>query len=340
MSSLAAFLRRLVPAATAITVIAALSIGGCGLLPEASDETAGWSANRLYAEAKEAMADGGYDKAIKYFEKLEARYPYGRYAQQAQLEVAYAYYRQAEPASAIAACDRFIRLHPNHPNVDYAYYLKGLANFNEDLGFLGYVSLQDLTERDPKAARDSFDAFKVLVAKYPESKYTPDATAAPDLTWSSVPWRRYTVQQATDLVAMAKAAPGKLSYASSATADHAVLRDLFAGNSDARRIDAEESGSHGGGSRSEYADHDYACVLRRAQRILSGAVDSHAAPVSGVRRPVDGLLRPEIQSETIGCPSRRRAGLGRGHHWKSLTGPAGTDPHRVPIGSVAHPGGD
>ena len=177
MSSLAAFLRRLVPAATAITVIAALSIGGCGLLPEASDETAGWSANRLYAEAKEAMADGGYDKAIKYFEKLEARYPYGRYAQQAQLEVAYAYYRQAEPASAIAACDRFIRLHPNHPNVDYAYYLKGLANFNEDLGFLGYVSLQDLTERDPKAARDSFDAFKVLVAKYPESKYTPDATA-------------------------------------------------------------------------------------------------------------------------------------------------------------------
>jgi outer membrane protein assembly factor BamD len=177
MSSLAAFLRRLVPVATAITVLAALSVGGCGLLPEASDETAGWSANRLYAEAKEAMADGGYDKAIKYFEKLEARYPYGRYAQQAQLEVAYAYYRQAEPASTIAACDRFIRLHPNHPNVDYAYYLKGLANFNEDLGFLGYVSLQDLTERDPKAARDSFDAFKVLVAKYPESKYTPDATA-------------------------------------------------------------------------------------------------------------------------------------------------------------------
>ncbi len=177
MPSLAAFLRRLVPATTAIVILAALSLGGCGLLPETADETAGWSANRLYSEAKQAMSDGGYDKAIKYFEKLEARYPYGRYAQQAQLEVAYAYYRQAEPASTIAACDRFIRLHPNHPNVDYAYYLKGLANFNEDLGFLGYVSLQDLTERDPKAARDSFDAFKVLAAKYPESKYTPDATA-------------------------------------------------------------------------------------------------------------------------------------------------------------------
>ena len=99
------------------------------------------------------MTDGAYDKAIKYFEKLEARYPYGRYAQQAQLEVAYAYYKQEEPASAIAACDRFIRLHPNHPNVDYAYYLKGLVNFNEDLGLLGHISKQDLTERDPKAAQ-------------------------------------------------------------------------------------------------------------------------------------------------------------------------------------------
>jgi outer membrane protein assembly factor BamD len=123
------------------------------------------------------MGEGAYDKAIKYFEKLEARFPYGRYAQQAQLEVAYAYFRQQEPASAIAACDRFIRLHPNHPNVDYAYYLKGLANFNEDLGLLGYVSMQDLTERDPKAARESFDSFKVLVGKYPESRYTADATA-------------------------------------------------------------------------------------------------------------------------------------------------------------------
>ena len=177
MPSLAAFFRSLVPIAALCGVLGLTTLGGCGLLPETIDETAGWSANKLYSEAKSAMADGSYDKAIKYFEKLEARFPHGRYAQQAQLEVAYAYYRQAEPASAIAACDRFIRLHPNHPNVDYAYYLKGLVNFNEDLGLLGHVSMQDLTERDPKAARDSFDAFKVLVTKYPESKYTPDATA-------------------------------------------------------------------------------------------------------------------------------------------------------------------
>lgn len=149
--------------------------GGCGLLPEQVDETAGWSANKLYAEAKSAMADGAYDKAVKYFEKLEARYPYGRYAQQAQIETAYAYYKQDEKALALAACDRFIRLHPNHPHVDYVYYLKGLINFNEDLGLMGYVSMQDPSERDPKAAQESFAAFKALVTQFPDSKYAKDA---------------------------------------------------------------------------------------------------------------------------------------------------------------------
>ncbi|MRR49391.1 MAG: outer membrane protein assembly factor BamD [Rhodocyclaceae bacterium] len=163
--------------AVILVSLVALTLAGCGLLPDQADETAGWSANKLYSEAKGSMSDGGYDKAIKYFEKLESRYPYGRYAQQAQLEVAYAYYKQNEIASAIAACDRFIRLHPGHPNVDYAYYLKGLVNFNEDLGLLGHVSMQDLTERDPKAAKESFDAFKDLVTKFPESKYAADATA-------------------------------------------------------------------------------------------------------------------------------------------------------------------
>lgn len=161
--------------ASLLALLLALFASGCGLLPDEIDETAGWSASKLYSQAKEAMGDGSYDRAVKYFEKLEARFPYGRYAQQAQLEVAYAYYRQQETASAIAACDRFIRLHPNHPNVDYAFYLKGLANFNGDLGLLGHISMQDQTERDPKAARESFEAFKELVAKFPESKYAPDS---------------------------------------------------------------------------------------------------------------------------------------------------------------------
>jgi outer membrane protein assembly factor BamD len=154
-----------------------LLVAGCGLFPETKDETKGWSAQKLYTEAKNEMADRNYSQAIKYFETLEARYPYGRYAQQSQLEVAYAYFKDNEPVSAIAACDRFIKLHPNHPNVDYAYYLKGLANFNEDLGLLGAIADQDLSERDPKAAKDSFEAFRELVARFPESKYAPDSVA-------------------------------------------------------------------------------------------------------------------------------------------------------------------
>lgn len=161
--------------ALALIFAALLSLSGCGLLPEQKDETAGWSANKLYSQAKEAMSEGSWDKAVKYFEKLESRYPYGRYAQQAQIEVAYAYFKSGEQASSIAACDRFVKLHPDHPNVDYIYYLKGLVTFNEDLGMMGHVSMQDQTERDPKGMRESFDAFKTLSSRFPESKYTPDA---------------------------------------------------------------------------------------------------------------------------------------------------------------------
>lgn len=176
MRSLAAIRRTLSSTALIGGFLFASFLAGCGVLPEQVDETAKWSAEKLYTSAKEAISEGGYDLGIKYFEKLESRFPYGRYAQQAQLEVAYAYYKKEETASALAACDRFIRLHPNHPNVDYAFYLKGLANFNEDLGLLGHLSNQDLTERDPGAAADSFDAFKTLVTRYPKSRYTPDAT--------------------------------------------------------------------------------------------------------------------------------------------------------------------
>jgi len=158
-----------------LLLAATLTLGGCGLLPEVKDETAGWSAQKLYAEAKDNLNDGNYERAVKLFETLEARYPFGRYAQQAQLEVAYAYYKDDEPISAIAACDRFIKLHPNHPNVDYAYYLKGLANFNDDLGLLGNLVDQDMSERDPRAARDAFLAFKELVTRFPDSKYAEDS---------------------------------------------------------------------------------------------------------------------------------------------------------------------
>ena len=160
-----------------LAVILALLLSACGLLPDVKDPTTGWSADKLYNEAKDEIAQGSYATAIKYLEKLEARYPFGRYAQQAQIELAYVYFKDGDQTSSLAAADRFIKLHPNHANVDYIYYLKGLVNFNEDRGLLGKISNQDLTERDPKAARDSFDAFKELITRFPDSKYTPDAIA-------------------------------------------------------------------------------------------------------------------------------------------------------------------
>ncbi len=159
-------------------MLLALAVAGCGLLPESAgkDETAGWSAERIYNEAHGMLAEGNYTRAIKLYDTLESRFPYGRYAQQAILESAYANYRAGETAAAVAACDRFIRTYPNHPNVDYAYYLKGLVYFREDQGLLGYVYELDLSEREPKAMRDSFTAFKELVTKFPQSRYAQDAT--------------------------------------------------------------------------------------------------------------------------------------------------------------------
>ena len=153
-------------------------LAGCGLFSgKEDDETVGWSAQRLYGEAKDAMSGKEWAKAIKYFEKLEARYPYGRFAQQAQIDIAYSYWKNGERASAMAAADRFIKLYPNHANVDYAYYLKGLINFNEQAGFLTNVTTPDLTDRDPKASREAFESFKEVVTRFPESKYAADSSA-------------------------------------------------------------------------------------------------------------------------------------------------------------------
>ncbi len=156
-------------------LILPLLLSGCGIFDKQKDETVGWSAQRLYSEAKDELDKGSFDTAVKYYEKLEARYPFGRFAQQAELDLAYAYYKKGEVDSAIAACDRFIKQHPNHPSVDYIYYLKGLVFFAQDLGLLGKIMALDQSERDPKAMRDAFDAFKDLSVRFPDSKYTPDA---------------------------------------------------------------------------------------------------------------------------------------------------------------------
>jgi outer membrane protein assembly factor BamD len=161
------------------SLLAALlvALAGCSSLTSQEDETAGWSAQRLYGEAKDAMAGRDWQKAVKYLEKLEARYPYGRYAQQALLEIAYANWKDSERASALAAADRFIKLYPNHPNVDYAWYLKGLINFYEMQGVLSWLTTPDMSDRDPKAAREAFVAFKEVVTKFPDSRYAEDSQA-------------------------------------------------------------------------------------------------------------------------------------------------------------------
>ena len=154
-----------------------LALAGCSGTPEAPDETAGWTVERLYGEARDAMKERDWQKAIKYLEKLEARFPYGRYAQQAQLDVAWAHWKYDERAAAIAAIDRFVKLYPNHEALDYAYYLKGLIYFSENAGLFAILSDPDLAERDPKAGRDAYAAFREVVTRFPDSKYAADAAA-------------------------------------------------------------------------------------------------------------------------------------------------------------------
>jgi len=157
-----------------LAILALLLVAGCATN---FDETKDWSPERIYSTARDELESKNYQKAVGYYEKLESRYPYGRYAQMAQIESAYAYWKDNENAQALAACDRFIKMHPDHPNVDYAYYLKGRINFNDDMGITGYLSVKDMTERDPRAAQDAFDAFRELVTRFPQSRYAPDAIA-------------------------------------------------------------------------------------------------------------------------------------------------------------------
>ncbi len=143
----------------------------------APDRTDAWSPNKIYAEASDEAKSGAWDKAIPLFEKLEGRAAGTPLAQQAQLEKAYAQYKANEPAQALATLDRFKKLHPASPGMDYALYLQGLASFNDNLGLFGFISKQDLSERDQNAAKESFEAFKELSTRFPDSKYTPDARA-------------------------------------------------------------------------------------------------------------------------------------------------------------------
>ena len=159
--------------ARAALITLALALAGCGSAPQ--DESVSWSPETLYAEAKDEMASGAYDKAAKLLERLEGRAAGTPLAQQAQIERAYVLWRSGEKAQALTVLERFIKLNPSSPGVDYALYLQGVVNFNDNLGILGNLAAQDLSERDQQASRDSYQSFKQLVDQYPRSIYAEDA---------------------------------------------------------------------------------------------------------------------------------------------------------------------
>ncbi|HEY5139668.1 MAG TPA: outer membrane protein assembly factor BamD [Methylococcales bacterium] len=161
-----------------------LCLQGCSSLKELfssdsssseGDEYADWTAEKFRDQAKVALDAGSYEKAIKLYEALESRYPFGEDSAQTQLDIAYAYFKNNDPDSAIAAADRFIKMNPRSPGVDYAYYLKGLVNYNRGIGFIDRFLPTDTSQRDPGTARDAYNNFDELIRRFPHSKYVPDA---------------------------------------------------------------------------------------------------------------------------------------------------------------------
>lgn len=154
-------------------MVLSLQLAGCGTTPK--DESAATTADRLYKEAQDDMASGTYERAIKTLERVEGLAAGSLLAQQAQLDLAYINWRSGERAAALTTIERFIKLNPSSPALDYALYLRGVINFTDNLGLFGTTFGQQLSERDQRAARDSYQAFKQLVDQFPNSRYTPDA---------------------------------------------------------------------------------------------------------------------------------------------------------------------
>ena len=155
-----------------------LTLSACastGAVDKDEQITQKWTVQRLYTEAREELNNGNYTRAEKLYEILQARYPYGAYAEEAQLDTAYAYYKDAEPEKALAKIEQFQRTHPQHPNMDYALYLKALVQLNEDQSFVSKIAKQDWSDRDPKANREAYNTFAQLIQYYPNSKYAADA---------------------------------------------------------------------------------------------------------------------------------------------------------------------
>jgi len=162
-----------------VLLMAAL-LTACGTTGE-RDPTADWTAEQLYRDAREEVSAGNWAQARTRLEALESRYPFGNYAQQALIDLAYVNWRDSEPEQALATIDRFQQQYPDHPGTDYMLYLKGIITFTPPSAVLSKWTNQDPSERDPKGLRESWVSFNELVTRYPESQYATDASRR--MTW-------------------------------------------------------------------------------------------------------------------------------------------------------------
>ena len=160
-----------------ILIASFLVLGGCGGFGTKDEDELpeNWPEEKLYLAAKDALASGLCAGAIEHYERLQTRYPFGPYAAQAQLELAYCHYKSEAPGEALGAIDRFLQLNPTHPHLDYAYYLRGLINFGIGRGLTARIVARDPSQRDPGAALRSFKDFSGLIQEFPKSRYVDDA---------------------------------------------------------------------------------------------------------------------------------------------------------------------
>ncbi|MGD9603891.1 MAG: outer membrane protein assembly factor BamD [Gammaproteobacteria bacterium] len=158
-------------------LLAMIMLSACGLFGEKDPEDMpeNWPEDKLYFAAKDRLQSGSCASAVEYYEKLQARYPFGAYAAQAQIELAYCQYKSEEGAQALATIDRFMKLNPTHPHMDYAFYLRGLVNFNLDQGITARYLPRDPSQRDPGAALQAFNDFSELIRRFPDSRYVTDS---------------------------------------------------------------------------------------------------------------------------------------------------------------------
>lgn len=158
-----------------IVICVTALVSGCGWFGGDKREASEFTPKELYDRGHLAIINQSWQRAVRDFKLLTSEYPFGHYTEQAQLELAFAYFKSYEPDLAIATLNRFIKTYPTHEHIDYAHYLKGLVNFERDRGLIEVLSAQRMSERDQQNARQAFLDFNELITKYPESRYSPDA---------------------------------------------------------------------------------------------------------------------------------------------------------------------